>query len=66
MFGIWEWESCPFWLGMADTSLVRPIGLILNLDITIGGHAIMEISVYDGKPGAMGKIGDVQGVCITL
>ena len=32
-----EWETCPFWLQMADTSSVRPTRL--NLEITIGGHA---------------------------
>ena len=26
--GIREWESCPFWLQMVDTSLVRPSKLI--------------------------------------
>ena len=37
--GIQEWESCPFWLRMVDTSSVRPTGLIRNLEITIEGHA---------------------------
>ena len=37
--GTREWEPCPFWLRMADTSSVRPTGLIRNLDVTIGGHA---------------------------
>ena len=26
--GISEWEACPFWLRMANTLLVRPLGLI--------------------------------------
>ena len=26
--GITTWEACPFWLGMADTSMVPPLGLI--------------------------------------
>ena len=26
--GLTQWESCPFWLHMADTRSVRPIGLI--------------------------------------
>ena len=36
--GIQEWEPCPFWLRMADTSSVRPTGLIRDLEVTIGGH----------------------------
>ena len=36
--GIREWEPCPFWLRMADTSFVWPTGLIWDLEITIGGH----------------------------
>ena len=36
--GIHEWEPCPFWLRMANTSSVRPTGLIRELEITIGGH----------------------------
>ena len=28
MLGITEGETCPFWLRMADTSTVRPIGLL--------------------------------------
>ena len=26
--GIRKWDACPFWLRMADTSMVRPLGLI--------------------------------------
>ena len=26
--GIKKWDACPFWLRMADTSTVRPLGLI--------------------------------------
>ena len=26
--GITKWDGCPFWLRMADTSTVRPLGLI--------------------------------------
>ena len=36
--GIQDWEPCPFWLRMADTSSVRPTGLIRELEVTIGGH----------------------------
>ena len=37
--GITQWKPCPFWLRMADTRSVRPIGLIRNLDFILGGHA---------------------------
>ena len=37
--GIQEWEPCPFWLQMTNTSSVRLTRLIRNLEITIGGHA---------------------------
>ena len=43
--GIWELKSCPFWLRMANTSSVRPTGLIRNLKITIGGHAFFISTV---------------------
>ena len=36
---ITEWESSPFWLHMDDTCFVCPIGLIRNLEFTLGGHA---------------------------
>ena len=42
--GIHEWEPCPFWLRMADTSSVRPTGLIRKLEVTVGGHTF-HISV---------------------
>ena len=34
--GISEWEACLFWLHMADTRSVRPLGLIRKLGIMIG------------------------------
>ena len=34
--GIKKWDACPFWLRMADTSTVRPLGLIRQLDVIIG------------------------------
>ena len=37
--GITQWEPCPFWLRMADTSSVTPTELIRDLVVTIGGHA---------------------------
>ena len=42
--GITKWEACPFWLRMADTSTVRPIGLLRQLDVVVGGHSF-QISV---------------------
>ena len=42
--GISEWEAFPFWLRMADTCSVRPLGLIRKLGIIIGGHRF-EVSV---------------------
>ena len=43
--GITEWEPCPFWLRMADTRSIRPIGLIRNLEFTLGGHAFTVSAV---------------------
>ena len=37
--GLNQWEPCPFWLRMADTRSVHPIGLIRHLDFTLGGGA---------------------------
>ena len=42
--GITSWENCPFWLRMADTRSVRPLGLLRKLSVIIGGH-LFEISV---------------------
>ena len=36
--GITDWEACPFWLRMADTRSVRPLGLIRKLGIVVRGH----------------------------
>ena len=53
--GISEWEPCPFWRRMADTSSVRPTGLIQDLDITIGGYAfrisvvVLQLNVQGGS-----------------
>ena len=41
--GITSWENDPFWLRMADTRSVRPLGLLRKLSIVIGGH-LFEIS----------------------
>ena len=42
--GIRKWDACPFWLRMADTSTVRPLGLIRHLDVIVGGYTF-QISV---------------------
>ena len=38
-FGICEWEPCPFWPRMVDTSSVQPTRLIQNLEITMSIHS---------------------------
>ena len=42
--GITSWENFPFWLQMADTRSVRPLGLLRQLSIVVGDH-LFEISV---------------------
>jgi hypothetical protein len=42
--GIAKWEPCKFWLRMADESLVRPIWMILDLEMVVLGH-VFTISV---------------------
>ena len=34
--GITKWDACPFWFTMADTSTVRPLGLILQSNVILG------------------------------
>mgnify|MGYP000677476563 CR=1 FL=1 len=59
--GIREWEPCPFWLRMADTSSVRPIRLIENLEITIGGHVfrisamVLQLNAQGAYPPLLGR-----------
>ena len=48
-----QWETYPFWLRMVDTSIVRPIGLIRQLDVIIGGHTF-QISTIVLKLEAQG------------
>ena len=58
--GIREWEPCPFWLRMADTSSVRPTGLIRDLEVTIGGHVfrisavVLQLNVQGAYPLLLG------------
>jgi hypothetical protein len=37
--GIRRWEPCKFWLQMVNTSSVRPISMILDLEMVVQGHA---------------------------
>ena len=59
--GITEWEACPFWLRMADTSTVRPIGLLRQLDVIIGGHSfqisavILQLETQGAYPLLLGR-----------
>ena len=43
--GITKWEACPFWLRMVDTSTVRLIGLLRQLDVVLGGHSFQISAV---------------------
>ena len=42
---ITSWESCPFWLRMADTRFVRPLRLLQKLFVIIGGHLFEILAV---------------------
>ena len=52
--GITKWEACPFWLRMADTTTVRPIGLLRQLEVVLGGHSflISVVILHLEAPGA--------------
>ena len=52
--GIQNWEACSFWLHMADTRSVRPLGLIRKLEIMVGGYAfgILAVVLPLNAPGA--------------
>ena len=39
-----KWDACSFWLRMADTSTIRPLGLIRQLNVILGGHTF-QISI---------------------
>ena len=43
--GITKWEACPFWLRMMDTSTVRQLGLIRQLDVILWGHAFQLLAI---------------------
>ena len=59
--GITKWEACPFWLRMADTSTVRPIGLLRQLDVVVGGHSfqisavILHLEAHGAYPLLLGR-----------
>ena len=59
--GFREWESCPFWLRMADTSSVLPTRLIRDLEVTIGGHTfrisavVLQLNVQGAYPLLLGR-----------
>ena len=43
--GIRKWDAYPFWLWMAYTSTVRPLGLIPKLDVIVGGYTFQILVV---------------------
>ena len=59
--GLNQWEPCPFWLRMADTRSVRPIGLIRHLDFTLGGHmftisaVVLRLEAQGAYPMLLGR-----------
>ena len=59
--GIADWEPCPFWLRMADTSSVRPTGLIRDLEVMIGGHTfrisavVLQLQAQGAYPLLLGR-----------
>ena len=46
--------------GSADTSSVRPTGLIQDLEVTIRGHVVVKIFVHRRKPERNEQTSDVQ------
>jgi hypothetical protein len=60
--GITIWEPCKFWLRMANGSLVRPIGMIPDLEMVVQGHAftisvvIMDLPHQDAYPILLGRL----------
>ena len=61
MLGIKEWQPCPFWLRMANTSSVRPAGLIRYLEVTIRGHTfrisamVLRLNTHGAYPLLLGR-----------
>ena len=59
--GIQEWEPCPFWLRMADTSSMRPTGLIRDLEVTIGSRTfrisaiVLQLKAQGAYPLLLGR-----------
>jgi hypothetical protein len=59
--GIRKWEPCKFWLRMVNGSLVRPIGMIPDLEMVVQGHTftisvvIMDLPQQDSYPILLGQ-----------
>ena len=59
--GITKWDACPFSFRMADTSTVRPLGLIRQLDVILGGHTfqifamVLHMEVVGAYPLLLGR-----------
>jgi hypothetical protein len=59
--GIMKWEPYKFWLCMADGSSVRPIGMMLDLEMVVQGHfftiyvVIMDLPHKDAYPVLLGR-----------
>ena len=43
--GITKWDACPFWLRMVDTSTIRPLRLIRQLDVILVGHTFQLLTM---------------------
>ena len=58
---ITKWDTCPFWLRMANTSTIRALGIIWQLDVILGDHAFqisiveLHLDTYGGYPLLLGQ-----------
>ena len=56
-----DWEACPFWLRMANTRFVRPLGWIQKLGIVVGGQnfeisaAVLALDTQGAYPILLGR-----------
>ena len=57
--GIQEWEVCLFWLWMTDTTSIRPLGLIKNLELSMGGYPFQH---FHGRI----KIGCIRSISTPI
>ena len=59
--GITKSDACPFWLRMANTSTITPLGLIRQLDVILGGHTfqifamVLHMEVVGAYPLLLGR-----------